>query len=84
MRQSRTLRQLVVALALLVAFLVPGNMGTGGNHRRLVGQVTDDNGAPLAGAAVKAASASQTVAATTDAADISRSSPLRPTRTPCR
>jgi Carboxypeptidase regulatory-like domain/TonB dependent receptor-like, beta-barrel len=65
--QKRTLRQLVVALALLVAFLSQATWVLAGTTGRLVGQVTDENGAPIAGAAVKASSSSQTVAATTDA-----------------
>lgn len=67
MTQSRTLRQVVVALALLVAFLTQATWALAGTTGRLVGQVTDEKGAPIAGAAVKASSASQTVAATTDA-----------------
>jgi hypothetical protein len=67
MSQSRTLRQVVVALALLVAFLSQATWALAGTTGTLSGQVTDQAGAPIAGAAVKAASASQTIAATTDA-----------------
>jgi hypothetical protein len=67
MSTSRTLRQVVVALALLVAFLSQVTWVLAGTTGSLSGQVTDENGAPIAGAAVKAASVSQTVSATTDA-----------------
>ncbi len=66
MSRSRTLRQVVVALALLVAFLCQATWVLAGTTGSLSGQVTDENGAPIAGAAVKAASASQTITATTD------------------
>jgi len=67
MSTSRTLRQVVVALALLVALLSQATWVLAGTTGSLSGIVTDENGAPIAGAAVKAASASQTVGATTDA-----------------
>ncbi len=66
MSRSRTLRQVCVALALLVAFLCQATWVLAGTTGRLSGQITDTNGAPIAGAAVKAASASQTITATTD------------------
>lgn len=67
MSSSRTLRQVVVALALLVAFLCQATWVLAGTTGRMGGIITDENGAPIAGAAVKAASPSQTVSATTDA-----------------
>ena len=66
MSTSRTLRRVSMAVALLVAFLVQGTWALAGTTGSLNGQVTDETGAPVAGAAVKAASASQTVTATTD------------------
>ncbi|HEY1681836.1 MAG TPA: TonB-dependent receptor [Candidatus Tumulicola sp.] len=66
MSTSRTLRRAGLAVALLVAFLVQGTWVLAGTTGGLSGQVTDETGAPVAGAAVKAASASQTVTATTD------------------
>ncbi len=66
MKTSRTLRHVVMAVALLVAFLSQATWVLAGTTGRLGGQVTDDTGAPVAGATVKAASASQTVQATTD------------------
>ena len=66
MSTSRSLRQVVVALGLLVAFLCQATWVLAGTTGSLSGQVTDTNGAPIAGAAVKAASASQTITATTD------------------
>ena len=66
MSTSRSLRQVVVALGLLVAFLCQATWVLAGTTGSLSGQITDENGAPIAGAAVKAASASQTITATTD------------------
>ncbi len=66
MSTSRTLRRAGLAVALLVAFLVQGTWVLAGTTGGLSGQVTDETGAPVAGAAVKAASASQTATATTD------------------
>src|ERR1700760_1739375 len=64
---SRTLRRAGLAVALLVAFLVQGTWVLAGTTGSLSGQVTDETGAPVAGASVKAASASQTATGTTDA-----------------
>ena len=67
MSTTRTLRQVVVAFALTVAFLSQATWVLAGTTGSLSGQVTDEKGAPIAGVAVKASSASQTIAATTDA-----------------
>lgn len=67
MNKSRTLRQVVTALALLVAFLCQATWVLAGTTGSLSGTVTDESGAPIAGAAVKATSPSQTISATTDA-----------------
>jgi hypothetical protein len=67
MNNRRTLRQVVVALVLLVAFLCQGTWALAGTTGGLSGQVTGDKGAPVAGAAVKVTSASQTAVVTTDA-----------------
>src|SRR5580704_9487737 len=67
MNNRRTLRQVVVALILLVSFLCQGTWALAGTTGGLSGQVTDDKGAPVAGAAVKVSSPSQTASATTDA-----------------
>ncbi len=66
MKTSRTLRHVVMAVALLVAFLAQATWVLAGTTGGLSGQVTDETGAPVAGAAVKVASASQTATATTD------------------
>jgi hypothetical protein len=55
-----------MAVALLVAFLAQATWVLAGTTGSLSGQVTDETGAPVAGAAVKVASASQTATATTD------------------
>jgi Carboxypeptidase regulatory-like domain/TonB dependent receptor len=67
MENRRTLRRVVVALVLLVAFLSQGTWALAGTTGGLSGQVLDDKGAPVAGAAVKVSSPSQTASATTDA-----------------
>lgn len=56
-----------MALSLLVAFLFQGTWALAGTTGSLNGVVTDSAGAPVAGAAVKAISASQSATATTDA-----------------
>jgi hypothetical protein len=66
MKTSRTLRHVVMAVALLVAFLAQATWVLAGTTGSLSGQVSDETGAPVAGAAVKVASASQTATATTD------------------
>ena len=67
MENRRTLRQVVVALVLLVAFLSQGTWALAGTTGGLSGVVTDDKGAPVAGAAVKVSSPSQAASVTTDA-----------------
>ncbi|MFN2529377.1 MAG: TonB-dependent receptor domain-containing protein [Candidatus Baltobacteraceae bacterium] len=65
---KRTLRQVGIALMLLVAFLVQGTWALAGTTGQLSGNVTDASGAPVQGATVTASSPSQTATATTDAA----------------
>ena len=67
MNKKRTLRQVAVALLLLVAFLFQGTWALAGTTGGVSGQVTDENGAAVAGASVKVVSASQAASATTDA-----------------
>ncbi len=67
MSTKRTLRQVAVAAILLVAFLFQGTWALAGTTGGLTGQVTDEAGAPIAGAAVKVVSPSQAASATTDA-----------------
>ncbi len=67
MNNKPTLRRVAVAVALLVAFLFQGTWALAGTTGGLTGQVTDEAGAPLAGAAVKVVSASQSASASTDA-----------------
>jgi hypothetical protein len=67
MRHLLSLRRVAVALLLLVAFLSQGTWALAGTTGGLSGTVTDDKGAPVAGAAVKAVSPSETVSQTTDA-----------------
>jgi hypothetical protein len=55
-----------MAVALLVAFLAQATWVLAGTTGSLSGQVSDETGAPVAGAAVKVTSASQTATATTD------------------
>ncbi|MDP9024301.1 MAG: Plug and carboxypeptidase regulatory-like domain-containing protein, partial [Candidatus Eremiobacteraeota bacterium] len=66
MTSNRTLRQVAVAVLLLVVFLFQGTWALAGTTGSLRGTVTDDSGVPVAGVAVKAISASQVEAATTD------------------
>ncbi len=67
MYNRRTIRRVVVALALLVAIACQGTWALAGTTGALSGQVTTDTGAPLAGAAVKISSPSQTTSTTSDA-----------------
>ncbi len=67
MTSKRTIRQVAVALALLVAFLLQGTWALAGVTGGLGGYVTDDQGKAVAGASVKVLSASQAASATTDA-----------------
>jgi hypothetical protein len=63
---QRTLRQVAVALLILVAFLLQGTWALAGTTGGLSGIVTDTKGAPVAGAAVRAISASETATTRTD------------------
>ena len=67
MNNKGSLRQVVVALVLLVAFFSQVTWALAGTTGGLSGQVTDEKGAPVAGAAVKASSPQQTASVTTDA-----------------
>ncbi|MGD0969048.1 MAG: TonB-dependent receptor [Candidatus Aquilonibacter sp.] len=67
MTSKRTIRQVAVALFLLVAFLLQGTWALAGTTGGLGGYVTDDQGKAVAGASVKVLSASQAASATTDA-----------------
>ncbi len=67
MHSKRTLRQVAVTLLLLVAFLFQGTWALAGTTGGLSGTVTDEAGAPVSGATVKVASASQVGSVTTDA-----------------
>src|SRR5579862_6002270 len=67
MKNSRTLRQVVVSLLLLVALLCQGTWALAGTTGSLSGTVTNDKGAPVAGAVVRAVAYSGSFASTTDA-----------------
>ncbi len=67
MNTKPTLRRVAVALMLLVAFLFQGTWALAGTTGGISGQVTDEAGAPVPGASVRAVSASQSASATTDA-----------------
>ncbi len=67
MNNKPTLRRVAVAVTLLVAFLFQGTWALAGTTGGVTGQVTDEAGAPISGAAVKVVSASQSGSATTDA-----------------
>jgi hypothetical protein len=67
LNNKRTLRQVAVAVMLLVAFLFQGTWALAGTTGGLSGQVTDEKGAAVAGATVKVVSASQASQASTDA-----------------
>ena len=64
---KRTLRQVAVAVMLLVAFLFQGTWALAGTTGSLSGTVTDESGAPISGVAIKAISASESASSTTDA-----------------
>jgi hypothetical protein len=68
MTSKRTIRQVAVALMLLVGLLFQGTWALAGTTGGLGGYVTDDQGKPVAGASVKVLSASQAATGTTDAA----------------
>ncbi|MBV8638238.1 MAG: TonB-dependent receptor [Candidatus Eremiobacteraeota bacterium] len=59
-------RRPFIALVLVAMFLCQVTWALAGTTGGLSGQVTDETGAPVAGAAVKAVSASQTASVTTD------------------
>src|SRR5271155_673412 len=64
----RSLRQIVTALVLLVAFVSQGTWALAGTTGGLTGSVVDaTSSAPLAGAVVTVSSPSQTASVTTDA-----------------
>ena len=66
MTSKRTIRQVAVALMLLVAFLLQGTWALAGTTGGLSGSVRDESGKPVAGAAVKVSSASQVASTQTD------------------
>ncbi|MDQ2864999.1 MAG: TonB-dependent receptor, partial [Candidatus Eremiobacteraeota bacterium] len=68
MQLLRAARRLLTALLLLVAFLFQVTWALAGTTGGLSGSVTDVGGTPVAGAAVKAVSASQSASTTTDSA----------------
>src|ERR1700722_9773249 len=67
MTSKRTLRQVAVALLLLVAFLFQGTWALAGTTGGVSGSVTDDSGAPVAGASVSFTSPSENATGKTDA-----------------
>ncbi len=67
MNNKRTIRQALMALVLLAAFLCQETWALAGTTGGLSGQVTDEKGTPVAGATVKATSPSQAASVTTDA-----------------
>jgi hypothetical protein len=67
MTSKRTIRQVAVALMLLVAFLLQGTWALAGTTGGITGSVKDDSGKPVVGAAVKVVSASQIASSSTDA-----------------
>jgi Carboxypeptidase regulatory-like domain/TonB dependent receptor/TonB-dependent Receptor Plug Domain len=66
MTSKRTIRQVAVALMLLVAFLLQGTWALAGTTGGISGAVKDDSGKPVVGADVKVSSASQIASTTTD------------------
>jgi len=78
MNHQRTLRQVGIALMLLVVFLVQGTWALAGTTGGLYGTVTDTKAAPVAGATVTAASPSGTSTTTTDASGTFRFLSLTP------
>ena len=67
MKQVRTLRQVAVVALLIVSFLFQGTWALAGTTGGVSLTVTDENGAPVAGASVTLVSPSQTANNTTDA-----------------
>ncbi len=67
MNHQRTLRQVGIALMLLVVFLVQGTWALAGTTGGLSGVVTDENGAAVSGASITAASPSGSSTTSTDA-----------------
>ena len=67
LNNQRTLTSVIMALALLVAFLGQVTWALAGTTGGVGGTVTDEKGAPVPGASVKAISASQSASTTTDA-----------------
>jgi Carboxypeptidase regulatory-like domain/TonB dependent receptor/TonB-dependent Receptor Plug Domain len=67
MNNRRAFRRVVVALVLLLAFLSQGTWTLAGTTGGMSGQVSDDKGAPVAGAAIRASSPQQTALVVTDA-----------------
>ncbi|MEO6913249.1 MAG: carboxypeptidase regulatory-like domain-containing protein, partial [Candidatus Baltobacteraceae bacterium] len=68
MTPKRTLRQISVALMLLVAFLVQGTWALAGTTGSLSGTLVDStNGSPIANATIGVSSPSQSASTTTDA-----------------
>jgi hypothetical protein len=63
---GRSYRKVAVTLLILVAVLFQVTWALAGTTGGISGTVTDEKGAPVAGAAIKAVSASQTASATTD------------------
>ena len=64
----RSLRQIVTAIALLVAFLSQGTWALAGTTGGVIGSVTDQTGKPVAGAKVTATAPSETLSTSTDSA----------------
>jgi hypothetical protein len=60
-------RNPLLALMLTIVFASQGTWALAGTTGGITGTVTDESGAPVAGAAVKIVSASQSGSATTDA-----------------
>ncbi len=67
MSSHQTLRRVVIAASLLVAFLFQGTWALAGVTGNIAGTVKDTSGAPVAGVTVQAIAPSQTATATTDA-----------------
>jgi Carboxypeptidase regulatory-like domain/TonB dependent receptor len=66
MRHHLTLRRLVTSVALSAAFLCQVTWALAGTTGGLTGQVTDQHGAPVAGATVSVASPSESLSVVTD------------------
>jgi len=67
MSSRQALRRAVIAATFSVAFLFQGTWALAGVTGNLAGVVTDNSGAPVAGATIQASSPSQTARTTTDA-----------------